>query len=254
MNLDSLLSLALEASNKASDAILREKENLNTWKKDDNSPLSSADVAANEIINEILGKSDIKICSEESPLSFDVRKNLERFWLVDPLDGTKGFINGSDEYCVLIALIEKQRPILALIQKPSTKEIFYAHKESPVYKNENILKIDKDKFEKNKKVALISVHHPNARNKEFLDKNSLTTIKISSALKFTALLEGEAGLYCRFESLNSWDIAAGDFLVNQNSGLMLKFDKTFLQYNKESFLCPSFIAVAKKEYLKEVIL
>ncbi|ASQ31164.1 adenosine-3'(2'),5'-bisphosphate nucleotidase [Campylobacter avium LMG 24591] len=252
MKLNSLLELALEASNEASKAILKEKENLKIWQKKDLSPLSSADVLANELISEILGKSDIKICSEEEPLNYELRKNLKRFWLVDPLDGTKGFIKGSDEYCILIALIEEQRPILALIQKPSTGEVFYAHKDSPVYKNDKILQKDEAKFQKNKNKALVSVHHPNAKNQDFLDKNSLSTLKISSALKFCSLLEAEAGLYLRFESLNSWDIAAGDFLLNQNEGLMCKLDKSLLEYNKESFLCPSFIALAKKEYLKDI--
>ncbi len=252
MNLDSLLDLALKASTQASKAILKERENLKIWQKKDSSPLSSADLAANDIISEILAQSDIKICSEESPLSFDERKNLQKFWLVDPLDGTKGFIRGSDEYCILITLIQEQRPVLALIHKPSTKESYYAHKDSPVYKNEKILQVDEDKFEKNKNKALVSVHNPNPKNKHFLDKNSLSTIKISSALKFSLLLEGEAGLYLRFEALNSWDIAAGDFLLNQNKGLMCRLDKELIQYNKESFLCPSFIALAKKEYLKHI--
>ena len=121
-----------------------------------------------------------------------------------------------------------------------------------MYKNDKILQKDEAKFQKNKNKALVSVHHPNAKNQDFLDKNSLSTLKISSALKFCSLLEAEAGLYLRFESLNSWDIAAGDFLLNQNEGLMCKLDKSLLEYNKESFLCPSFIALAKKEYLKDI--
>lgn len=254
MNLDHLLSIALEASLKASKAILNVKNDFKVWQKDDFSPLSSADLASNETLIEILSRSDIPICSEEKPISYDERKHLKRFWLIDPLDGTKGFIKGSDEYCILIALIEDQRPILSIIKQPSTDECFYAHKESKVYKNDTLLQKDESAFKASEKTALVSVHHPNEKNQAFLDQNALETIKISSALKFKLLLEGKAGIYHRFESLHSWDIAAGDFLVNQNEGLMCDFNHMPLLYNQKSFLCPAFIALSKKENFHNTIL
>lgn len=266
MNLDFLLKLALDASHKACKAILKEKQKLEIWQKDDGSPLSSADLASNEILCDELGKSDIAVCSEEKPLNFNERKNLPYFWLIDPLDGTKSFIKGSDEYCVLVALIAHKRPILAVIAKPSTNELYYAHKESVLYKNGKPLCVGN--FEAHKNVALVSVHHPNEKNAEFLAKNALTPTKISSALKFIALLDGKAGVYHRFENLHSWDIAAGDFLLNQSGGFMGKFnaqalqnaanskskDDDFLSYNEQGFLCEHFIALSQAKFARQIII
>lgn len=243
-----MLTLALEAANKASKALLKERKTLEIWQKDDDSPVSSADLAANESICEELLKSDIALCSEEQILPYSQRKNLKCFWLIDPLDGTKGFIKGSDEYCVLISLIYANRPILAVISQPSLDTHYYAHAHTKVYKNNVILQIDEAKFKAHQNIALVSVHHPNAKNQAFLDKNGLQTKKVSSALKFCTLLEGEAGVYCRFENLHSWDISAGDFLLNQNGGLMCDFNKAPLLYNQESFSCPSFIATSSKNF------
>lgn len=218
MNLDKMLDLALNASKAALRAILKERERLQIWTKADGSPLSSADLAANEALCEILARSDLKICSEEKPLDYAARKDLSAFWLIDPLDGTKGFLKGSDEFCVLVALIEHGRPILSVLSSPKAE--FYAHKHTKVFKNGEILTPSAAKFTQNRRTALISVHHPNPQNQAFLDKNALTPRQISSAMKFAALLDGEAGIYHRFESLNGWDIAAGDFLINQNGGFM----------------------------------
>lgn len=251
--LDSLLELALNATKAAGEAILREQKTLKIWQKPDGSPLSSADLASNEVLCQSLAQSGFKLCSEESPLDFDTRKNLTHFWLIDPLDGTKSFIKGSDEYCILVALIAHKRPILSLIAKPSTSEIYYAHAKSPLFKNASPLKIDYETFAKAQKIALISVHHPNEKNGDFLAKNALTPAKISSALKFVALLEGRAGVYHRFESLHSWDIAAGDFLLNQSGGFMGDLKGKALSYNEKSFLCEHFVAVSKKEFLKNLI-
>ncbi|EAH5863531.1 3'(2'),5'-bisphosphate nucleotidase CysQ, partial [Campylobacter coli] len=116
---DNLLKTAIDASNEASKAILKERKNLQIWQKQDQSPLTSADLASNEILNDILGKTDIKILSEEGLLSQEESKNLQSYWLIDPLDGTSGFLKGSDEFCIMISLIHEDRPILALIKNPS---------------------------------------------------------------------------------------------------------------------------------------
>lgn len=283
MDLDYLMKIAIDACKAAGKAILREKQGLKIWQKDDESPLTSADIAANEIMCEMLGKTDFKICSEERQLDFSERKNAPFFWLIDPLDGTKGFIRGDENYCVLLALIKHKRPILSVILRPETNEIYYSHEKSPVYKNDKILQKNDEFFIKNQKIALLSVHHPSPLNQAFVDKNDFKPLKISSGLKFIALLEGVAGVYHRFESLHSWDIAAGDFLVNQNGGFMGVFDalrlaktenkgekfthqslqalqnsqktralKFLIDYNAKTFLCPYFLALSRAEFMEFV--
>ncbi|MPB43012.1 3'(2'),5'-bisphosphate nucleotidase CysQ, partial [Campylobacter jejuni] len=82
-------------------------------------------------------------------------------------------------------------------------------------------------------------------------KYELKALNISSGIKFTALLEGRAGIYRRKEKLNIWDIAAGDFLLNQNGGFMGKFDKTLLSYNEKDLRADYFIAVSNKAFLQD---
>lgn len=268
MNLDSLLNIGLEAINAGAKAILEIKsasKNMQVWKKENNTPLSEADIAANTAITEILSKTKIPICSEEKPLEYDIRKDLESFWLIDPLDGTKGFIEGSENYCVLIALIAKDldfnkesrfngyfatrpalfRPTLALIAKPESSEIYYAHAKSPLYKNDKIFtpKMCKDS------IALVSKHHGSPLDTNFLKENNLKSLSIPSALKFIALLNGAASVYHRFENLNSWDIAAGDFLINHSGGFMADLHLNPINYNTQSFRCPYFIALDSKSRL-----
>lgn len=259
MNLDFLLNLAVNASKMALAEILKARENLQIWTKTDGSPLSSADLAADGVLREILAKSDIKICSEEKLLDYTARRDLKAFWLIDPLDGTKGFLKGSDEFCVLVALIEDSRPILSVISTPKAQ--FYAHKHTKVFKDGEILVQNEAKFTQNRHTALISVHHPNPQNQAFLDKNALNPRKIGSAVKFAALLTGEAGIYHRFEALHGWDIAAGDFLLNQNGGFMGALNLqnneilgNFIAYDSPNLLAPPFIAVSKKDFLKDLIL
>lgn len=252
MNLNSCLSLALDASEKASKAILDSKSNLKIWQKEDKTKVSSADMASNEILTQMLSSSGIKVFSEEKILHYEERKNLEYFWLIDPLDGTSGFLEGSDEFCIMISLIYQNRPILALIKNPSNGEVFYAHKDTKVYKNDKILEKNEDFFLANKNTALLGKNYPN-KDKTFLKNHELKTLNIGSGLKFNALLEGKAGVYRRVENLSIWDIAAGDFLVNQNGGFMGDFNQNPLLYNQKNLKASSFIAVADKNFLSDFI-
>nr|WP_034574529.1 inositol monophosphatase family protein [Helicobacter saguini] len=251
-----MLNLGIEAINAGGNAILKTQNNMQIWEKENKTPLTNADIAANEAICAILSKSKIPICSEEQPLSYDIRKNLESFWLIDPLDGTKSFIEGSENYCILIALIYAARPILSLILKPKTNEIYYAHIESKIYKNH----AEFSPLRCHENITLVSKHHGSTLDTQFINDNHLQSLKVGSALKFIALLEGRANIYHRFESLNSWDIAAGDFLINHSTfhdldskitqGFMSDLNGNLLLYNNEKFRCPYFLAVNDKEMLK----
>ncbi|MDO4674181.1 inositol monophosphatase family protein [Campylobacter sp.] len=250
MNLDPYLTLALDAAEAAAGVILSERDGLKIWQKEDGSPITSADLASNEIINEKLSSTGIKILSEEKILGPKERADLEYFWLIDPLDGTKGFLRGGDEFCVMISLIHHARPVLALIKNPCNGDIFYAHKDSPVYKNHQILEKNPHVFTQNKRTALLSVNHLCKDDEEFAQKYQLKALNISSGLKFTALLDGRAGLYRRKEKLSIWDLAAGDFLVNQNGGFMGNFQKRPLCYN-EDLRADFFIAVSDEAFLDD---
>lgn len=247
MNLDSMLELAIKAANAGSKAILDTKE-LNVKKKENNTPLSAADLASNDAIINVLQKSKIPICSEEAPLDYNVRKNLKSFWLIDPLDGTKGYIKGSSEYCILIALIRDFRPILGVILQPKN-DIFYAHIDSKLYKNHTEFSTNITFATSNKNKAMIS---SSDKNEVFLKINNLEGMAVSSALKFCYILDGKAGVYARFENLNSWDIAAGDFLINHSGGFMGDLQHNLINYNAPNFRCAHFIATQNIDILESI--
>lgn len=131
MNLQDLLDIAIQASEEASHEILEvyHSENFETQLKSDNSPLTQADKRAHLCIERHLKKTEIPILSEEGKnIPYEERKNWKRFWMVDPLDGTKEFIKRNDEFTVNIALIENQQPILGVLAVPVTGVVYYAAK------------------------------------------------------------------------------------------------------------------------------
>ncbi len=121
------LSIAIKAALHAGKEILRiYGTDFNVEKKGDDSPLTVADKNANAVIMEYLKPTGIPIISEENKqIDFDIRKNWERCWIVDPLDGTKEFIKRNGEFTVNIALVEKGKPILGVIYVPVSKELYF---------------------------------------------------------------------------------------------------------------------------------
>lgn len=246
------LKLAIEAAFKAGGEILRRYENYELSLKEDKSPLTSADLRANEAIFSVLSRSKIPICSEERVLEYRFRDESSRFWLVDPLDGTKEFIAKSGEFCVCIALIENSVPSLGVIFAPMRREIFYSCGDNKLYRNGQLLSpassfvnvIISGNFSYSKKVKSIAEHF------------NLKIDKCGSALKFCYLASGRAGLYARFCGSSLWDTAAGDFLLSQSGGVTLSLANLKpLNYAKKSLENDYFIAIAasnmayKKDYL-----
>ena len=111
-------------------------ENVDVIYKDDESPLTKADLASHKIITDSIKKitPDIPILSEEEFIDWKIRKKWKKYWLIDPLDGTKEFIKKNDEFTVNIALIENNRPILGVIYTPALNELFYSIKNFGSYK------------------------------------------------------------------------------------------------------------------------
>ena len=139
MKLSQNLKIAIEASVKAGKKILEiyTSDHFNLDYKDDNSPLTLADIASNQIIENILKTSNIPILSEEGNiLDFKQRKDLRHLWIVDPLDGTKEFIKKNDEFTVNIALIENRRPTLGVIYAPALKVLYFSEEKFGSYKLE----------------------------------------------------------------------------------------------------------------------
>ncbi|OCR87601.1 3'(2'),5'-bisphosphate nucleotidase CysQ [Campylobacter fetus] len=239
-----LLNLSLKAAKAAGKAILRHYDNYDVTIKNDNSPLTSADLASNEAIFKELESSGIPICSEEKILDYKKRDGNSKFWLIDPLDGTKEFIAKNGEFCVCIALIDCARPILSVIYAPTSDEMFYSMGGSKVYKNGEILNssyseqnyIISGNFSHSKSVDIIANHF------------RLGILRYGSALKFCRLSEGKADVYARFCGSSIWDIAAGEFLLKESGGIVVSLqDEKELRYDKEDLRNDYFLALSKKE-------
>lgn len=244
--LDDLITLSWRAGNAILEFYHTDK---NITIKEDGSPLTKADLASNEIICTGLKKltPDIPIISEESA-SFEVLNNDEEpFWLVDPLDGTKEFINKNGEFTTNIALIEQCEPTLGVICAPAIELAYAGIVGIGAFKqvgNRKKTSISTRSPTKSGSVVLGSRSHASAGEMtKFLEgKKVLKTIPVGSSLKFCKIAEGSAHIYPRLGRTMEWDTAAGHAILLAAGGSVESIDKRELQYNKINFENPFFIA------------
>lgn len=215
--------------------------------KEDKSPLTAADLESHHYIVDHLKALDptIPIISEESQLpDYELRKKWTRFWLVDPLDGTKEFLNGSDEFTVNIALIENQEPTLGVVYIPGKSLLYYAAKGEGSWKQEG-KKPPSRIFSSlpNLSQGLLVVEsksHPSKELENFLkDLPVKERINAGSSLKFCLVAEGLADIYPRMNPTMEWDVAAGDCIYRNSAQLGNR--TTSLSYNKPSLKNDSFV-------------
>ncbi|MEC7100146.1 MAG: 3'(2'),5'-bisphosphate nucleotidase CysQ [Pseudomonadota bacterium] len=216
--------------------------------KEDKSPVSNGDLKVNELItNKIKDLTpNLPLISEET---VDLKKkNVAKiFWLIDPIDGTKEYIAGKDEYTLNAALVINTIPVLGLVGVPKKNRLFFTYGpgESYLIENGKTQKINcKKKQPKGKIVALSSVIKPSDiilnKLKEF---NVTSIVKMASSYKFCVIATGEYDIYAARERANEWDYAAGH-AVAQNAGAIIKTldEKPFL-YGKEDYKNPSLLII-----------
>ena len=214
--------------------------------KSDNSPVSNGDLKCNELItNKILELTpNIPIISEET-VDLKIKNKHKIFWLIDPIDGTKEYIAGKDEYTLNAALIIDKVPSIGLVSAPKKKQLFYSYGNGDSYVIENNKKIKNDcskKTPKNEIIALSSSAHPSEEIMKELKKFNITSvIKMASSYKFCVIANGEFDIYAAKEKANEWDYAAGH-AVAEHAGAIIKTldDKPFL-YGKEDYANPSIL-------------
>jgi len=242
---------------KAGEEILKYyTEDIHVTHKDDSSPLTKADLASNKIIMNALQQLDstIPILSEESLVEWKERKNWTKYWLVDPLDGTKEFIKQNGEFTVNIALIENNKPILGVIFTPVKFDLYFAQKNYGSYKINSSSKLINLKeavkiFVANQssiKRIIGSRSHSNQTFDSWVNQNfpNSEIVQAGSSLKFCLVAEGAADIYPRFGPTSEWDIAAGHIIVNEAGGRVNTFENTEINYNqKEDLLNPQFYAI-----------
>lgn len=251
----------IAATREAGQAILAIYEtDFEVEAKADQSPVTQADTSAHAIIVERLKAltPDIPILSEESaPPQFATRRGWPRHWLVDPLDGTREFINRNGEFTVNIALIEGGRPVLGVVGAPVADEIFVGDvKRGAAYKMSpngqcalNTRRLAPERF-----TVVASRSHGGERQERFLGGLSRNIgpprlRSVGSSLKLCLLAAGEADLYPRLGPTSEWDIAAAEAVLTAAGGAVWDFNGAPLSYNaKESFLNPDFFAVGDRAF------
>lgn len=239
---------------KSGDAIMKIYDNSDDFQvqhKADESPLTIADQAANDVICHGLENLNVKypiISEENKSIDFQERKNYSHYWLVDPLDGTKEFIKRNGEFTVNIALIENQRPVLGVVYAPVLDEMYFAVKnEGACLEKDNVTtQLHASVFsKKNKNLGVVcSRSHLNEATQNFVNKlDEPKLVATGSSLKFLILAKGDAHLYPRLAPTMEWDTGAAQIILEEAGGKVLHAETNEpLLYNKENLLNPHFIA------------
>ncbi len=220
--------------------------------KSDQSPVTSADLAANQFIEQQLQKltPDIPRISEESHLKpYEERKHWPFVWLIDPLDGTRQFIKNKPDFSVNIALVHKQRPILGSIYLPVEQHLYYACQHGHAYKkiahkDSQIINVS------NPACATLRIcsnqkNHGVSMQRFFSKCVDYQLITRGSSIKSCLVAEGSADIYPRFGPTCEWDTAAAQCIVEQAGGAIVTFEHKPLLYNKPDLLNPAFIVVGE---------
>ena len=251
------IDLIIEAAKEAGDSVMEIYEtDFKHSIKNDNSPLTKADIASNNIICKFLSDltPEIPIVSEENiTTSFNKRLSYSQYWLVDPLDGTKEFINKNGEFTVNIALIENKKPIFGVVNAPAIGEIFWGYRDEGSFVQSDGVTKKKIRVREShtEPIIVISRSHPSPELENWLKKfESYKTISLGSSLKLCKLATGDANLYPRFGPTSEWDIAAGHAVLKYAGGLLETIDGSdFLYGDRDSILNPSFIASSHRKYI-----
>lgn len=222
--------------------------------KDDASPLTQADVASHETIVKGLEAltPDIPVLSEESAdVPVTSRMRWQRYWLVDPLDGTKEFIKRNDEFTVNIALIDAGRPVLGVVHIPVANTCYAGMENGGAWRTRadgSVQPIWVRSLPREGPVLAGSRSHKNKETAEFIRRveNEFTATEVTpigSSLKFCLIAEGKVDIYPRFGPTSEWDTAAAQAVVEAAGGKVVDVSLAPLRYNtKESLLNPHFLA------------
>ena len=222
------------------------QEGLKIQIKDDRSPVSNGDLRVNELISRRISEltPNIPVISEET-VDLKIKNTSKIFWLIDPIDGTKEYIAGKDEYTINAALVMNKVPVLGLVGAPKKNRLFFSYSpgESYLIEKNKTKKINCEKQQpKGKIVALSSTFKPSDMILNKLKEYNVTSIvKMASSYKFCVIATGEYDIYAAKERANEWDYAAGH-AVAQNAGAIIKtLDQKPFLYGKENYKNPSLL-------------
>ncbi|HET7161783.1 MAG TPA: 3'(2'),5'-bisphosphate nucleotidase CysQ [Rhodanobacteraceae bacterium] len=222
--------------------------------KSDDSPLTAADMASHRLIVNGLREltPDIPVLSEESKgIDWNVRRAWERYWLVDPLDGTREFVKRNGEFTVNIALIENHVPVLGVVLIPVTGELYYGITGEGAFLETAPGAMPQPiatRLAASIPIVAGSRSHANERQMAMLEKLGYhRLISVGSSIKFCMVARGDADLYLRLGPTSEWDTAAAQCVLEQAGGAVVDLQGEPLRYNaKESLLNPEFLALGDR--------
>ncbi len=225
--------------------------------KEDNSPITEADIVANRIIIERLKQTSIPVISEESVNEkYRYRSNYDEFWIIDPIDGTKQFIRNDNEFTINIARISGRNVTEGVVYAPALRQLYYGHIEYGAirinYNNNAYAELPDT--ETSETVILTSKSHMDPETEALLEKikinmDSINIIPTGSSIKLCRVAEGSADIYLRAKGINEWDIAAGHAILKAAGGNIYKFkSKKEIRYNTKNLQTGGFFAVLDDKY------
>jgi len=248
INIQDIVSIAKDAGN----AIMQiYAQDFEVEYKQDSSPLTLADKKANDIIeNGLMNKLSVKfpILSEEGEnIPYEERRDWEYFWLVDPLDGTKEFVNKNDEFTVNIALIHKDMPVFGVVYAPALDICYWAKQNDGAFKDGQKLPL-KTKSQQQSCKIIASRSHMSGETQAFIDNietnKEKELISIGSSLKICLVAEGEVDIYPRLSPTMEWDTGAAHAIVIESGKSLQKYkDGKYSKhkYNKKCLLNSFFV-------------
>ncbi|NMP30419.1 3'(2'),5'-bisphosphate nucleotidase CysQ [Thalassotalea sp. M1531] len=256
---DKLLSIALDAAKLAGKEVLGfyRKRNFTSEIKEDDSPVTSADLAANATIMEQLKTltPDIPIISEEvGPLPLNERGKWQRYWLLDPIDGTGEFIIGSGDFAVNIALVENGWPTIGVIHAPEHHLTYFGQTGSGAFKDNGIsskqIHVEPYTPDRRVKVAISRRQELSLMGRYLNTDYDFDYVALGScSLKNCLIAEGGADCYLRIGPTGEWDTGASQCILEQAGGTILDSEFNPLSYNKRGTLMnPDFVSLGAKEF------
>ena len=228
------------------------KKGLKIEIKEDGSPVSNGDLRVNELISRKIKEltPDIPIISEETVNIKEKNKN-SIFWLIDPIDGTKEYISGKDEYTLNAALVIDKKPIVGLVGVPKKNQLFYSYGRGKSFvKNNDIEEMIscKKKSKRRNIIAVSSSNNPSETIMKKLKEYKVSSItKVASSYKFCLIADGTYDIYAAKERANEWDYAAGHAIAENAGAIITTLDYQPFLYGKEDYKNSSLLMLRSKD-------
>lgn len=256
------MNTLVAVARQAGSAIMRVySRGFSVRRKGDDSPLTEADTASHAVIARGLEREfpGIPVLSEESPLvpGYETRRGWSRYWLVDPLDGTKEFVKRNGQFTVNIALMEGARPVAGVVFAPARDWMYWGSRGAGAFKagaGRTSVPIRCRPLPKSGAVRVVaSRSHLSAETREYLEllrfaHGEISFVRMGSSLKICLVAEGAADIYPRLAPTMEWDTAAAHAVLNAAGGVLLEHGtRRELRYNKEDLRNAWFVAAPSRD-------